>query len=135
MKALSILVSFLCGFLSANASVQFQQIRTASDTVLVAFFNSTNVSGPVWAPVYPTNEVNTRHPSLWTLNGQPVTAINEFVTEADAVEYHIYLQVPQLANGMAYTLVTPYGSTNFVFDDTRIFCESIKVSNYPRLCG
>jgi hypothetical protein len=72
---------------------------------------------------------------LWTLNGQPVTAINEFVTEADAVEYHIYLQVPQLANGMAYTLVTPYGSTNFVFDDTRIFCESIKVSNYPRLCG
>src|ERR1035437_3364735 len=128
MKHLLILVSFLYGFLSANAQLSFKEIRTASDTVLVAFFKSSNASGPVWNRVIQTNEVNTDDPSLWKLNGQPVTAINKFVTEADAVDYHIYLQVPQLTNGMAYTLETPYGNTNFVFDDTKIFCESIKVN-------
>ena len=129
MKHLLILVSFLYGFLSANAAPPpLTGIRTASATVLVAFFNSTNVSGPIWATVYSTNEVDTSNLSLWTLNGQPVTAINKFVTQANAVESHIYLQVPQLTNGMAYTLVTPYGSTNFVFDDTQILCESIKVN-------
>ena len=29
---------------------------------------------------------------------------------------------------MTYTLNTPYGSTNFVFEDTNILCESIHVN-------
>lgn len=114
--------------LAAHAQLPLQEIRTASSTELVAFFHSTNISGPVWATVYSTNEVNISQPSLWTLNGRPVAALNEFVTESDGVDYHIYLQVPPLTNGMAYTLATPYGSTNFVFDDKQILCESIKVN-------
>jgi endoglucanase len=106
----------------------FKEVRTASDTVLVAFFKSRNFSGPAWSTVIQTDEVNTSDLSAWKLNGQPVTAINKFVTEADAVDYHIYLQVPKLTNGMAYTLETPYGNTNFVFDDKQVFCESIKVN-------
>jgi endoglucanase len=129
MKHLLILVGFLYGFLPANAQqLSFKEIRTASDTVLVAFFKDAYWSGPVYSQVWATNQVMTSNLSQWTLNGQPVTAANRFVTEANAVDYHIYLQVPKLTNGMAYTLETPYGNTNFVFDDTQIFCESIKVN-------
>jgi endoglucanase len=38
------------------------------------------------------------------------------------------LQTPKLVTGKTYTLETPYGNTNFVFDDKQIFCESIKVN-------
>ena len=58
-----------------------------------------------------------------------MTALSgEFVTEANAVEYHIYMQVPPLTNGTAYTLVTPYSTNSFVFEDSQILCESIKVN-------
>jgi hypothetical protein len=109
-----ILVSLLCVGLEARAQLPLQEIRTASGTELVAFFHSTNISGPVWATVYSTNEVNISQPSLWTLDGQPVTALNEFVTESDGVDYHIYLKIPPPTNGTTYTLARPYGSTNFV---------------------
>jgi len=128
MKHLLIIVISLYAALTVNAQLPIQEIRTASDTELVAFFHSTNISGPVYATVYSTNEVNISQPSLWTLNGTPVTTINEFVTESDGVDYHIYMQVPQLINGMAYTLDTPYGNTNFVFNDKQMLCESIKVN-------
>ena len=72
--------------------------------------------------------MNISSPSSWTLNGTPVSSIYEFVTESEGSDYHIYLQVPQLVNGMAYTLATPYGSTNFVFEDTSFLCESINVN-------
>ncbi|MGD0746152.1 MAG: hypothetical protein ABSA45_13445, partial [Verrucomicrobiota bacterium] len=131
MKRLFILVivSFLYCFVPANAQqISFQEVRTASPTVLVAFFKDAYWSGPVWGEVWATNQVMANNLSQWTLNGVAVTAANRFVTEANAVDYHIYLQVPQLVNGSNYTLVTPYGTTNFVFDDTKVFCESIKVN-------
>jgi endoglucanase len=132
MKYLLILVGLLCGFLPANAQlptgVFFREIRTASPTELALYYVSTNVSGPVWGTVYSTNQIVVGSPSSWTLNGVPATADSEFVTEADAVDYHIYLQFPPLTNGVYYTLVTPYGTTNFVFEDTNILCESIKVN-------
>ncbi|MGA3266195.1 MAG: glycoside hydrolase family 9 protein [Verrucomicrobiota bacterium] len=113
------------------------EIRTASSTELVAFFTFTNMSGPWYNVSYPTNLVMTSQPSKWTLNGVPVQAISgEFVTEdngsllpgAEAVEYHIYLQVPQLVNGTYYTLVTPYSTNSFIFQDSQTLCESIKVN-------
>jgi endoglucanase len=132
MKRFLTFVGLSYGFLSANATpapiTAIMGIRTASPTVLVAFFNSTNVTGPVWGTVYSTNEVAVTNLSQWTLNGVAVTAAHRFVTEANAVEYHIYLQVPPLTNGTTYTLNTPYGNTNFVFEDTNILCESIKVN-------
>ncbi|MGD0744428.1 MAG: glycoside hydrolase family 9 protein [Verrucomicrobiota bacterium] len=112
-----------------QTSIGITEIRTASPTELVAFYTYTNVTGPVWQTVYPTNLVTTSQPSKWTLNGTPVQAINgAFVTEANSVEYHIYLQVPQLINGTYYTLVTPYSTNSFVFQDSQILCESIKVN-------
>jgi endoglucanase len=119
MKRTLTLVGLLLVCQLANAELAFKEIRTASDNVLVAYFKST---------VIKADEVNTTDTNLWKLNGQPVEAINKFVTEADACDHHIYLQVPTLVNGKSYTLETPHGSTNFVFDDRKIFCESIKAN-------
>ena len=119
MKRLSVLASCLCCSLSANAELSLKEIRTASNNVLVAYFKST---------VIQADEVNTVTVSAWKLNGQPVMAINKFVTEADACDHHIYLQTPPLINGTGYTLQTPHGDKTFVFDDRKIFCESIKTN-------
>ena len=130
MKYLSIVVCFLYSFLLTNAQqLSFKEVRTASDSVLVAFFKDAYRAVPDPGDVvFNTNQVNTSNLSSWTLNGVPVSAIDVFITEADAVDYHIYLHVPKLTNGMAYTLQTPYGTTNFVFDDKQIYCEAIKVN-------
>ena len=70
-----------------------QEIRTASATELVVFFHDPTFNGPVWGRTYTTNAVSISNPSAWTLNGMPVTALNEFVTESDGSDYHIYVQV------------------------------------------
>jgi endoglucanase len=119
MKRLLILAVALCFSASAEAALSLKEIRTASNNVLVAYFKSTTIKA---------DEVNTADPSLWTLNGQPVTAINKFVTEADACDHHVYLRVPALVNGTSYMLQTPHGEATFVFDDHKIFCESIKTN-------
>src|SRR5262245_28872718 len=61
----------LCAPLVANAELAFKEIRTASKDVLVAYFKSTVINA---------DEVNTTNLTSWTINGQPVTAINKFVT-------------------------------------------------------
>ena len=119
MKRLMACAVFLCFVAPAVAELSLKEIRTASNTVLVAYFKST---------VIKADEVNTADLSAWKLNGQPVTAIDKFVTEADACDHHIYLQVPALVNGTRYTLQTPHGERTFVFDDRIIFCESIKTN-------
>jgi endoglucanase len=116
-KRLLIVTICLWSSLAANAELTLKEIRTASKDVLVAYFKSTVIN---------SNEVNTAEPAAWQLNGQPVAAINKFVTEADACDHYIYLQVPALANGTTYTLRTPHGDMTFVFDDRTTFCESIK---------
>ncbi len=119
MKRLLLLVILASGFQTANAELALKEIRTASDTVLVAYFQS---------PVVQADEVNLADPSRWKLNGQSVVATNRFVTEANKCDHHIYLQTPKLVNGMTYTVETPHGRTNFVFDDRQTLCESIKVN-------
>ncbi len=125
MKWLSVLAVFFCCALSTNAELSLKEVRTASNTVVVAYFKSNIVQA---------DEVNTADLSAWKLNGQPAAAISKFVTEADACDHHIYLQVPPLVNGTSYTLQTPHGETTFVFDDAKIFCESIK-TNQNAYCG
>jgi endoglucanase len=125
MKRLSVLVGFLCCCLPAQAELSLKEIRTASNNVLVAYFKS---------DVVRVDEVNTGDVSAWKLNGRAVMAINKFVTEADACDHHIYLHVPALVNGEKYTLQTPHGTMTFVFDDTKVFCESIK-TNQNAYCG
>jgi len=119
MRCVSVLVGLLCCSLSANAALSLKEIRTASNDVLVACFKS---------GIIQADEVNTGDVSVWKLNGRPVTAIHKFVTEADACDHHIYLQVPPLVSGTSYTLQTPHGDTTFAFDDSRTFCESIKTN-------
>jgi len=102
-----------------RAELALKEVRTASDTVLVAYFKST---------VIQADEVNIADPSAWRLNGRPVSALHRFVTEADACDHHIYLEVPTLVQGSRYTLQTPHCETTFVFDDTKTFCVSIKTN-------
>jgi endoglucanase len=119
MKHLSVLVSCLCCSLSVHAELSLTEIRTASNNVLVAYYKS---------DIIKADQVDTNDVSLWKLNGQAVVAINKFVTEANACDHHIYLQVPTLVNGTSYKLQTPHGEKTFVFDDKKIFCESIKTN-------
>jgi hypothetical protein len=124
---LLILAGVLNVAVTAHAQLLFKEVRTASDTVLVALFESRDVTGPVWDRRIRTNEVNIADPALWKLDGRPATAIHQFVTPAEYCEYHVYLKGWKLVNGKRYTLDTPQGSTNFVFDDRKILCESIKI--------
>ena len=117
MKHLLTIALCLCSLLAANAEPTLKEIRTASKDILVTYFKSTKIDA---------NEVSTTNLASWKLNGQPVTAIHKFVTEADACDHHIYLQVPTLVNGSTNTLETPHGEMSFVFDERTTFCESIK---------
>ena len=119
MKHLSVLLVCLCCSLSVHAELSLTEIRTASNNVLVAYFKSNIIKA---------DEVDTNDVSLWKLNGQSVAAINKFVTEANACDHHIYLQVPTLVNRTSYKLETPHGDKTFVFDDKKTFCESIKTN-------
>ncbi len=119
MKWLMVFSVLLAFSAPASGALKLEEVRTASNNVLVACFKSTTVN---------PNEVNIADLSAWKLNSEPVTAIHKFVTEADACDHHIYLHVPVLQNGNRYTLQTPHGETTFVFDDHRVFCESIKTN-------
>jgi endoglucanase len=119
MKRFLTFAILLCCAVPASAELTLKEIRTASNNVLVAYFKSNVIN---------MNEVNTADLSAWKLNGQPVEAINKFVTEADKCDHHIYLQVPALKSGTSYKLQTPHGETSFTFDETKIFCESIKTN-------
>lgn len=119
MKHLSVIVICLCCSLSIHAELSLTEIRTASNNILVAYYKS---------DIIKVDQVDTNNVSLWKLNGQPVAGINKFVTEANACDHHIYLQVPILVNGTSYKLQTPHGEKAFVFDDKKIFCESIKTN-------
>ena len=119
MKHLSVLFSCLFCCLSVHAELSLTEIRTASNNVLVAYYKS---------DIIKADQVDTANLSLWKLDGQSVVAINKFVTEANACDHHIYLPVPTLVNGTSYKLQTPHGEKTFVFDDRKIFCESIKTN-------
>ncbi len=112
-------VTLLSSVLPVQAELSLKEVRTASNNVLVAYFQS---------DIIKADEVDISNLSQWRINGQPVANAHKFVTEADACDHHIYLQGPTLVNGKQYTLQTPYGGTTFTFDDKKIFCESIKTN-------
>lgn len=127
MKKRLVIAAILCGLVQLQAALTIREIRTASNNVLVVFFGNTNINA---------NAVNTSDISQWKVNGEPVTAINKYIMQADLCDYHIYLTVPQLVNGTTYKIETPHGDTTIVFDDHKIFCESIKTNQaaYSALC-
>ncbi len=81
MKSLFLLPILFVG--AANAELVLKEIRTASDSVLVAYFKSSIIQA---------DEVNTTDVSLWKLNGRPASGISKFVPDADACDHHIYLR-------------------------------------------
>ena len=128
MKRLTVLLSVLCFSFSVNAALTLKEVRTASNNVIAVYFMSTTVN---------VSEVSTTA-SQWTVNGQAVSAINKYVMQSNGTgcEHHIYLTVPTLVNGTTYAIHTPIKDTSIVFDDHKIFCESIKTnqSAYSALC-
>ncbi len=113
------LVALVCGIQSIQAKVTFQEVRTASSNIVVAFFTSDTVD---------LAAVNTDNPELWKINGQTAPIIGEYAMQATACDFHIYLQTENLQTGKKYALETPYGKKDFVFDPKEVFCESIKTN-------
>ena len=114
--------------MSVEATLTLTEVRTASNNVIAVYFMSNTVN---------VSEVTTTA-SQWTVNGQAVSAINKYCMQSNgtACEHHIYLTVPTLVSGTTYSIQTPNGNTTMVFDDHKIFCESIKTnqSAYSALC-
>ena len=109
-------------FLACNnvySKAELKEIRTASDRVVVAFFNSDTVN---------VDEINTSDLSLWKINGKPVADIFKYAMQSKACDHHIYLETDKLVPGKQYKLETPYGTREFKFDEREIFCESVKTN-------
>lgn len=104
---------------SKDKTLVLKELRTASNDVIVALFNSDVVN---------MNGVDISNPSKWTVNRKPVNGLHKYVTEADACDHYIYIDVPQLKNGKKYVVKTPYGKAKFRFNQKKTFCESIKTN-------
>lgn len=117
-----LLASFLLTIvLSARteAALTLTEIRTASNTHIVAFFKGTDGN---------VNAANIASPAQWTVNGQPALSLQRFVTQSNQSNHHIYIEVPALVEGTAYNLVTPHGNRAFTFRAREIFCEALKTN-------
>jgi len=90
MRRVLLALMILCYPLTAHAALTLQEVRTASNNVIVVYFKSTTINA---------TEVNTASLAQWTVNGQPVTAINKYVMQADSCDHYIYLTVPPLVSG------------------------------------
>ena len=104
---------------SVKAELTLQEIRTASDNVLVAFFSSDTTD---------VHETDIENLSQWKINGQPAQNIYIYAMQADACDHHIYLQTSKLVEGNNYRIDTPYGSKTIQFKERNIFCEAIKTN-------
>ncbi|MFC1650279.1 glycoside hydrolase family 9 protein [Candidatus Latescibacterota bacterium] len=104
---------------SAEATLNLQNVRSASRDVLVAFFTSDSTD---------VTEADIENISKWKINGQSPTNIFRYATKADACDHHIYLQTSGLVEGKKYQLETPYGSMAFRFSERETYCESIKTN-------
>jgi endoglucanase len=104
------------------AQVQLAEIRTASNNILVAYFRSPDIDA-----------VDTGI-AEWSLSGQDPLEISKWVTAKwDNIEFdyehHVYLRFrDDFVQTKEYRLTTPHGTATFAFDDTQIYCESIKTS-------
>jgi endoglucanase len=107
---------------SKMKSLEFKEIRTTSDRVLVAFFLGPDL-----------NQISTDI-SGWSLNGvQPVRIAKWATPNWSGVdfgyEHHIYLTMQEpFVQGKKYLLKSPYGDFPFTFNSKEIFCESIKTN-------
>ena len=118
-RFLFVLLVFVTNHAAVQATLTFQEIRTASNSVLVAFFTSDTTD---------VDEVSIDTPEEWTVNGVPATGLSRYATMADACDHHVYLETDVLVEGKDYEIKTPYGSQKITFKSEDIFCESIKTN-------
>ena len=122
MKKKNLFLTFLVllfGTSQIFSNVTLKEVRTASNTVIVAFFTSDTVK---------TDEIDIADLSLWKINGKPAKSINKYVMQANKCNHHIYLETDQLKKGKKYKVETPFGTREFTFKEREIFCESIKTN-------
>lgn len=116
------LITFLSvGLLTSalRAEWTFQEVRTASNDVLVAFFTSDTLN---------LDEADLSDSTMWTVNGRPAKALYRYSTQANACDHHIYIETDPLVEGRDYTVSTPYGDKSIRFSSRNVFCESIKTN-------
>ncbi|MBN1782299.1 glycoside hydrolase family 9 protein [bacterium] len=118
-KIRSMLLILLATFARMEAKLTLQEIRTASDNVLVAVFTSDTLD---------VREADIGDSTAWTVNGRPAERLTRYAAQADPCDHFIYLQTGRLKEGKQYTLITPYGEKSFKFDSRKIHCESIKTN-------
>jgi len=104
---------------SATPWITFSEVRTASDRVLVAFFN---------CDTFDMRAIDVTHIAEWKINGKPAQAVNLYAMQTDGVHYHVYLETDKLVKGKKYKIETPYGTRSIKFKDQDVFCESIKTN-------
>ncbi|MCA1760565.1 MAG: hypothetical protein LC658_12430 [Bacteroidales bacterium] len=101
---ISILLILIFGVNQVYSKVTFKEMRTASDNVIVAFFNSDTVN---------IEEVGTSDLSQWKINGQPAKSIHKYVMQANLCNHHIYLETEKLVAGKIYKVETPYAKVEW----------------------
>jgi len=67
--------------------ITFSEIRTASDRVLVAFFNSEQ---------YDIDAIDVGNPADWKINGKPANAVHLYAMQTDGIHFHVYLETDRL---------------------------------------
>lgn len=136
----SLLLLIFIGFAGfASGKPRLEEIRTASDRVLVLVFRGGQEASADYMQWINTKidvaAENTDDRSVWKINGQPPLAMHKFVTESSGLsvnpkgaEYYLYLEIPLLVNATRYAIETTLGDTAFVFTDRTTFCESVKTN-------
>jgi endoglucanase len=99
--------------------ITFSEIRTASDRVLVAFFNCDKLD---------INAIDISNPAEWKINDKPAGAVHLYAMQTDGIHFHVYLETDKLVKGKKYKIETPYGSRSVRFKEQDVFCESIKTN-------
>ena len=109
VRPVKLILAVLCWldfFMRAEAGLVLSDVYTASKDVLVVFFNSDTTD---------IQETDISDIDQWKVNGKTVSGISKYVTQADACDHSIYLQVPALKSGKTYKIETPYGSSEICF--------------------
>ena len=105
--------------------ITLSEIRTASDRILVAFFNcdTMNVNA-----IDIRNLIDISNPDGWMINGKAAEAIHLYGMQTDGIHLHVYLETDKLVKGKKYKVETPYGTKSIKFKEQDVFCESIKTN-------
>ena len=99
--------------------ITLSEIRTASDRVLVAFFNCDSLD---------INAIDISNLAEWKINGKPAEAVNLYAMQTEGIHFHVYLETDRLVKNKKYKIETPYGSRSVKFKEQDVFCESIKTN-------